>query len=88
MENTWAIHQIHTTANFATKSKWLTWMIGGLNHQIEHHLFPHISHVHYPQLSKIVKSTVKEFGLPYHEYSRMTSAIASHLRMLKQIGAA
>ncbi len=88
MENTWAIHQIHTTANFATKSKWLTWMIGGLNHQIEHHLFPHISHVHYPQLSKIVKSTVKEFGLPYHEYSRMTSALASHLRMLKQIGAA
>ncbi|HMP30834.1 MAG TPA: fatty acid desaturase, partial [Saprospiraceae bacterium] len=86
MENTWAKHQIQTTANFSTKNKLLTWLIGGLSHQIEHHLFPNISHVHYPQISKIIKSTVTEFGLPYHEYSQMSTALASHLRMLRQIG--
>lgn len=88
MENTWAIHQISTTANFATKNKILTWCCGGLNHQIEHHLFPNISHIHYPKISKIVKDTVKEFDLPYIEYKRMGAALVSHLKMLKQIGVA
>lgn len=87
-ENTWAIHQINTTANFATKNKFLTWIIGGLNFQIEHHLFPHISHVHYPNLSKIVKKTVAEFGLPYHEFKNVPVALRSHLLMLKQFGQA
>jgi linoleoyl-CoA desaturase len=88
MENTWAIHQISTTANFATKNKLLTWLCGGLNHQIEHHLFPKISHVHYPNISKIVKKTVAEFDLPYYEFNRMGEAIVSHLKMLKQYGTA
>lgn len=88
LENTWAIHQISTTANFSTKNKVLTWLVGGLNFQIEHHLFPHISHIHYPKISKIVKSTVKEFDLPYYEFKNMGSALGSHLRMLRQFGVA
>ena len=88
MENTWAIHQISTTANFATKNKMLTWLVGGLNHQIEHHLFPNISHIHYPRISKIVKQTVSEFDLPYNEFRHMSTALVSHLKMLKQIGGA
>ena len=88
LENTWAMHQIATTANFSTKNKFLTWIIGGLNFQIEHHLFPNISHIHYPEISKIVKSTVKEFGLEYYEFKTMGTALISHLRMLKKFGIA
>jgi linoleoyl-CoA desaturase len=85
-ENTWAIHQIRTTANFSTKNKFITWCVGGLNFQIEHHLFPSICHIHYPEVSKIVKSTIKEFDLPYHEYDRLMGAISSHVKMLKSFG--
>ena len=86
MKNTWAIHQLFTTANFAPKNKLVSWFVGGLNYQIEHHIFPNISHVHYPQISAIVKQTAKEFGLPYNEYPTTRKAIASHFRMLKQLG--
>ncbi|MCB0521810.1 MAG: acyl-CoA desaturase [Lewinellaceae bacterium] len=86
MENTWAIHQLCTTANFAPKNKLVSWFVGGLNFQIEHHIFPHISHVHYPKISKIVKATALEFGLPYIEYSTTRKAILSHFRMLRELG--
>ncbi len=82
LENEWAIHQIETTANFATHSKFLYWYIGGLNFQIEHHLFAKISHVHYPQISKIVRETCEEFGVKYVHYSNMFSAVLTHIRFL------
>lgn len=86
LENTWAIHQLKTTANFAPKSRFLNWYVGGLNFQVEHHLFPHICHIHYPKLAQIVKKTAAEFGLPYHEQPTFWSAFKSHLLMLKQLG--
>jgi linoleoyl-CoA desaturase len=86
MKNTWAIHQLFTTVNFGTKSRLLNWFTGGLNHQVEHHIFPHISHIHYTKISKIVKETAKEFNLPYHEYKSMQSAVLSHFRHLKELG--
>jgi len=86
MKNTWAIHQLFTTVNFGTKSRILNWFTGGLNHQVEHHIFPHISHVHYTKISKIVKETAKEFNLPYNEYKSMQSAVLSHFRHLKELG--
>jgi linoleoyl-CoA desaturase len=86
MENTWAIHQLGTTANFAPGSAWVTWFTGGLNHQVEHHLFPHISHLHYRKLSEIVRNTAREFDLPYYEYPSLWSALRSHLRVLRTLG--
>ena len=86
IENEWAIHQIKTTANFSRKSKLITWFVGGLNFQIEHHLFPKISHVHYPELSKIVEAKCKEFGIAYHSMPNMMTAINSHFRFLKELG--
>lgn len=86
MEDEWAIHQIKTTANFATRNKVISWLCGGLNFQIEHHLFPKISHVHYPQISKIIKQACQEFGIEYVEYPKMTQAIKSHVLYLKQVG--
>jgi len=86
IENEWAIHQINTTANFATRAKAITWLIGGLNFQIEHHLFPKISHVHYPAISKIIKRTCAEYGIQYIEYPKMATAIVSHVAYLKRIG--
>ncbi|MBK6904489.1 MAG: acyl-CoA desaturase [Saprospirales bacterium] len=86
MENTWAIHQLATTADFAKKNPLITWYVGGLNFQVEHHLSPNVCHVHYPKISEIVKKTAQEFHLPYHEYPTMTKALASHLRVLKMFG--
>jgi len=88
MEDEFAIHQLKTTANFATRNKIISWFCGGLNFQIEHHLFPKISHIHYPQISKIVKQACKEYGIEYIEYKRMTTAIASHVTYLKHVGKA
>lgn len=84
----WAIHQIHSTANFATGSKSLHWLLGGLNFQIEHHLFPRISHIHYPQVSRLVKDACRQAGVKYIEYSSMFQAISSHLTHLRRLGRA
>jgi len=86
MENSWAIHQLATTANFANRNRFIGWFAGGLNFQIEHHLFPSISHIHYRKLSQIVKSTAIEFGLPYYEHPKFLLAVKSHLRVLKNLG--
>ncbi|MBL0308193.1 MAG: acyl-CoA desaturase [Bacteroidetes bacterium] len=88
MEDEWAVHQVKTTANFATKNKIVTWLVGGLNFQIEHHLFPKISHIHYPEISKIVKKTSEEFGIKYQEYTKTRHAIVAHFLLLKKVGAA
>src|SRR5215203_351163 len=86
IESEWAIHEINTTANFAPKSKIISWFVGGLNFQVEHHLFPRVSHVHYPALSKIVQEECARFNLPYHYYPTMTEAVFSHIRVMKQLG--
>jgi len=86
LKNTWAIHQLYTTVNFATKSKLVGWFTGGLNHQVEHHIFPHISHIHYRNISSIVKATTQEFNLPYNEYKTTCKAIIAHFRHLKKMG--
>jgi linoleoyl-CoA desaturase len=86
IENDWAIHQLNTTVNFSRKSKILSWYIGGLNFQVEHHLFPKISHVHYPALSHIVKQTAEEHGIPYLENESLLSALQSHFRYMREIG--
>lgn len=85
MEDEWAVHQLKTTANFATKSKLISWWVGGLNFQIEHHLFPKISHVHYPAISKIIKKACADFNIPYIEYPKMRTAVASHVSYLRHL---
>lgn len=86
IENEWAIHQLNTTVNFSPKSKWLSWYVGGLNYQIEHHLFPRICHVHYPQIAKIVKSTALEYNIDYKENTTLYQALRSHLATLHHLG--
>ncbi len=86
LENTWAIHQLYTTANFAPKNRIINWFTGGLNHQIEHHLYPHISHIHYGKIAEYVKQTAEECNLPYHEFKTMRSAVFAHYRHLKDLG--
>lgn len=86
VENTWAVHQVRNTINFAPNNIILSWFIGGLNYQIEHHLFPHICHVHYPQLSRIIKQTAEEHGVPYITKPTFRSALAGHGSMLRYLG--
>jgi linoleoyl-CoA desaturase len=84
--NDWAIHQLETTVNFSPQNKVLTWCLGGLNYQIEHHLFPKVCHVHYPALSNIIKETAADFGLNYLENKSFRSALQSHIKSLKTFG--
>lgn len=86
IENDWAIHQLNTTVNFSRHNKWLSWYVGGLNFQVEHHLFPKIAHVHYPELAPIVKETAEEFGIPYLENPSFGVALRSHIANLHQLG--
>jgi linoleoyl-CoA desaturase len=86
IDSAWAEHQIRTTSNFAMSNKTISWFVGGLNFQVEHHLFPRISHVHYPAISKIVEAKCKEFNLPYNYYPTMWEALGSHFRVMRQLG--
>jgi linoleoyl-CoA desaturase len=86
IENEWAIHQLQTTANFSRKSRIMNWFIGGLNFQIEHHLFPNICHIHYRKISLIVERTAREYGLEYNVKPTFVHALASHTRMLRSLG--
>jgi linoleoyl-CoA desaturase len=88
LDDEWAVHQLKTTANFAPHSKLISWFVGGLNFQIEHHLFPKVSHIHYPQLRQIIKQTCAEFNVPYIEFPKMRHAVASHVAFLRQMGRA
>ncbi|MCG9971682.1 fatty acid desaturase family protein [Christiangramia crocea] len=82
----WHTHQLATTSNFSPRSKVFSWLIGGLNYQVEHHLFPNICHVHYRDISVIVEETAREFGIPYHSKKTFVGAIIDHIKMLRFLG--
>jgi len=86
MEDTWAIHEVENTTDFAPDNRFLTWFIGGLNYQIEHHLFTGICHVHYPKLAPIVKKVAGDFHVAYHVEPTFARALKGHVRMLKKLG--
>jgi linoleoyl-CoA desaturase len=86
VENHWAIHQLKTTSNFAKKNRVLSWYVGGLNYQVEHHLFPSICHVHYRNIAPIVKATALEYGIPYYEHPTFYAALRSHFSLLHRLG--
>lgn len=86
IESEWAVHQIKTTANFSPNNKFISWCVGGLNYQVEHHLFPRICHIHYPELSRIVREKCVEYNLTYHSIPTMSGAFVSHIRLIKLLG--
>lgn len=86
METAWAVHQVQTTVDFARRNRVLCWFLGGLNFQVEHHLFHKICHVHYPALSKVVEDACHEFGVKYNAHRTFLAAVASHGRFLIEMG--
>jgi linoleoyl-CoA desaturase len=86
MDDAWLVHEMKTTANFGRSNKLLCWYVGGLNFQIEHHLFPKVCSIHYPAISPIVQAVAEEHGIPYHQHQTLRAAIRSHYCMLKQLG--
>jgi linoleoyl-CoA desaturase len=84
--NDWTIHQLATTSNYSPRSRFFSWLIGGLNFQVEHHLLPHVCHVHYRKLSLIVSETAREYGIPYHTKETFFEALGDHTRMLRDLG--
>lgn len=86
MNETWVIHQFATTADFSTRSKIVSWLTGGLNFQLEHHLFPKISHIHYPAIHKVIQDLCKKYHVPIIEYPNLFKAIRSHVMYLRSVG--
>jgi linoleoyl-CoA desaturase len=86
IENAWAVHQVETTVDFARRSRLACWLLGGLNFQVEHHLFPRICHVNYPDVSKIVEQTCREFGVRYRSHGSFWSGMVAHYRWLYRLG--
>jgi linoleoyl-CoA desaturase len=86
VEADWAVNQLYNTSNFAPGARLFSWYVGGLNYQVEHHLFPNICHVHYRKLSKIVRETAMEYNLPYYSYKTFYNALSEHTSMLKNLG--
>lgn len=86
MATGWAAHQVETAVDYARNSRFVTWFVGGLNYQIEHHLLPQISHVHYPAIAGIVERTCREFGLRYKARPTLTAAIVAHYKWLREMG--
>ena len=86
IERAWAIHQAETTVDFARRSRVVAWLLGGLNFQIEHHLFPRISHVNYPAISKLVEQTCRDFGVAYTEHRSFREGVTAHFRWLRRMG--
>jgi linoleoyl-CoA desaturase len=86
LRENWTIHQLRTTTNFANGNPVITWLVGGLNYQVEHHLFPGVCHVHFPRIASIVRATALEYDLPYKSVKTFSQALKGHLRMLKHLG--
>jgi linoleoyl-CoA desaturase len=86
IENAWAVHQVETTVDFARRSKVESWLLGGLNFQIEHHLFPRVCHVNYPAISVVVEQTCKDFGVRYQEHRSFRAGLSSHFQWLRRMG--
>ena len=86
IETDWAVSQLMNTANFAPKSTWFSWYVGGLNFQVEHHLFPNICHIHYKKIAHIVRETAFEYNLPYYSYKTFADALYEHGKMLHKLG--
>jgi linoleoyl-CoA desaturase len=86
IDNVWAVHQLQTTSNFAMTNKFINWYVGGLNFQIEHHLFPKICSIHYPALSKITRAIALKYKHQYHYHNTLFGAVNSHYQLLKKLG--
>ncbi|MEX1000134.1 MAG: fatty acid desaturase, partial [Thermodesulfobacteriota bacterium] len=88
MDRTWIVHQLSTTVNFARNNKFLTWYLGGLNYQVEHHLFPGICHINYPDMSNIVEQTCKEYSISYSDHGGFFDGLRSHYSWLHKLALA
>lgn len=86
IETDWHVHQLRTTSDFARNNRLLSWYVGGLNFQIEHHLFPGICHIHYRQLALIVERTAGAYNIPYNLKPTFRAALRSHIQRLKELG--
>jgi linoleoyl-CoA desaturase len=82
----WAVHEVETTVNFCPRNAFLTWVLGGLNYQIEHHLFPRVAHTHYPQIAEIVRRNAAKYGVRYTAQPSLRAALRSHQRHLRALG--
>ena len=88
MQTPWAVHQVRTTVDYARGNRLLSWFVGGLNFQIEHHLFPRVCHVHYAAIAPLVEATCRDFGLQYKAYDTFFAGVRSHYRLLRRMGRA
>jgi linoleoyl-CoA desaturase len=86
VEENFAVHQMRTTSDFGRSNPLLRWYVGGLNFQVEHHLFPKICSIHYWKISPIVERVAQRHGVPFNEHRTFRQAVASHYKALRELG--
>jgi linoleoyl-CoA desaturase len=86
IQNSWMVHELETTSNFSIHNKFISWFTGGLNYQIEHHLFPRTCSVHYSKISPIILEVTRKYHLPYNTNKNMLTGLISHYKILKHFG--
>jgi len=85
IEASWLIHQITSTVDFHPHSTFFNCIFGGFNAHVAHHLLPGVSHVHYPALTHMIKSVLRENEISYHAVTFL-GGVKSHLKHLKNLG--
>lgn len=85
LPGSWSRHQIATSLDYHANQRWANWIFGGFNAHAAHHLFPGISHVHYPAISALIKDAAKQYQLPYQNLT-WPEAVAAHFTYLKKLG--
>ena len=81
----WSINQIKTSCNWSSNSRFFNWFTGGLNNQIEHHLFPTMNPYLYTRISPIVKNTCKKHHIPYNDFPTFWDAWISMIKFIHRL---
>ena len=87
LDNNYALHVLETTADFSRHSRLGSWLMGGINIHVIHHILPQVCHVHYPALTKILKETCDDHGIEYQENRTFWMALKKHYQILKHLSA-
>ncbi len=89
-EGGWHEWQVRTSVDFChgggVADRLLTWYIGGLNYQTEHHLFPRLPHTVYPVIAPVVAEACAAHSIPYHVQPSLRLALRSHYRHVRELG--
>lgn len=85
INTSWTMNQIRSSNDMHPFSEVANFILGGFNNHIAHHLFPHIHHIYYPKMNKIIYEVLQNHGIKPNQTSYW-GGILSHLKLLRLMG--